>query len=323
MTDPLTLNEFTLPKAKLLSPGDADELRGPLEAYLATAVDSLHTRRAYRRHIKDAFRTMDLSGVAPLTPEHLVHYRGVLMEDGRGAATHAQALSALRSFLGWVADMNGLRFPLRMAERLLRVPKADVVRPYVTCTRAEVERLVESAVNFRDKALILVMLGGGLRVSEVEGLNCSDLVEVDGAPVLWVRKGKGNKDRLVPITDEVSLAIHRYLANEGRCVGDPRPLFLAEDRGVEARDTPRLSHYGIRKILHAIVRDAIIAKRVTPHALRHTFGMEFQRKGGDLNKTAKVMGHATLRPTLRYTDHLQLAELRVALPKWERPEDTD
>jgi len=121
------------------------------------------------------------------------HYRGVLMEDGRGAATHAQALSAVHSFLGWVADMNGLRFPLRMAERLLRVPKTDVVRPYVTCTRAEVERLVESAVNFRDKALILVMLGGGLRVSEVEGLNCSDLVEVDSAPVLWVRKGKGNK----------------------------------------------------------------------------------------------------------------------------------
>jgi len=92
---------------------------------------------------------------------------------------------------------------------------------------------------------------------------------------------------------------------------------------VESRDTPRLSHYDIRKILHAIVRDAIIAKGVTPHALRHTFGMEFQRQGGDLNKTAKVMGHATLRPTLRYTDHLQLAELRLELPKWERPKDKD
>lgn len=321
MTPALPLNAMPLPSARLLALGDSDELRGPLEAYLSTAVDSVHTRRAYRRHIKHAFQTMTLTGVALLTPEHLVHYREVLMADGRGAASHAQALSALRSFLAWVADMNGLRFPLRMAERLLRVPKADVVRPYVTCTRAEVERLVESAVNLRDKAMVLVMLGAGLRVSEVEGLDCSDLVEVDGAPVLWVRQGKGNKDRLVPITDEVALAIHRYLANEGRCVGDKRPLFLAEDRGVEARETPRLSHYGIRKILHAIVRDAIIAKRVTPHALRHTFGMEFQRKSGDLNKTAKVMGHATLRPTLRYTDHLQLAELRVALPKWERKEE--
>lgn len=59
-----------------------------------------------------------------------------------------------------------------------------------------------------------------------------------------------------------------------------------------------------------------VAKRITPHALRHTFGMEFQRASSDLSKTAKVMGHATLVTTMRYTDHLQLKELRSNLPKW-------
>jgi integrase/recombinase XerC len=205
-----------------------------------------------------------------------------------------------------------------MAERVLRVPSATVIRPYVTGTRGEVDRLLEITVSLRDQALILVMLGSGLRVSEVEGLDCSDVVTVDGEPVLHVRKGKGNKDRLVPITDEVLTAIHHYLALEFRVVGGPGPLFLAEDRGVEARDTPRLSHYGIRLILNQAVLQAGIAKRITPHALRHTFGMEFQRASSDLSKTAKVMGHATLVTTMRYTDHLQLAELRTSLPRWIR-----
>jgi integrase/recombinase XerC len=307
-----------------VSGGDLMQLgagEGPapgLAAFLASAVDSKHTRRAYQRHILEAFRIMANTSLAQLHPNHLVNYRQVLIDDGRGAATHAQALSALRSYLTWCADMGGLPFPLRMAERVLRVPSATVIRPYVTGTRGEVDRLLEITVSLRDQALILVMLGSGLRVSEVEGLDCSDVVTVDGEPVLHVRKGKGNKDRLVPITDEVLTAIHHYLALEFRVVGGPGPLFLAEDRGVEARDTPRLSHYGIRLILNQAVLQAGIAKRITPHALRHTFGMEFQRASSDLSKTAKVMGHATLVTTMRYTDHLQLAELRTSLPRWIR-----
>ncbi|OIQ65371.1 tyrosine recombinase XerC [mine drainage metagenome] len=167
------------------------------------------------------------------------------------------------------------------------------------------------------------MLGSGLRVSEVQHLDCSDLVEVDGAPVLWVRCGKGAKDRMVPIDEEVSEAIHRYLADGGRRVGEPGPLFLAEDRAAEARGNLRLSSFGIRYVLGRVAGSAAIAKRITPHALRHTFGMEFQRNSGDLNKTAKILGHSTLVPTLRYTDHLQLAELRTSLPHWVRARRTE
>jgi site-specific recombinase XerD len=261
---------------------------------------------------------MEIKSLAEVSADTLIRYRELLMADGRGPATHAQALSGLRSFLGWCSDLGGLAFPLRVAERLLRVPRADVVRPYQTCTHGEVDRLVDAAPSLRDRALVLVMLGSGIRVSEVQGLDCSDLVEVDGGPVLWIRRGKGNKDRMVPITEEVSEAIQRYLAEGGRKVGISEPLFLAEDRAAESRGDLRLSAFGIRYVLKGIVGLASIAKRITPHALRHTFGMEFQRNSGDLNKTAKVMGHATLVPTLRYTDHLQLAELRTALPRWKK-----
>jgi site-specific recombinase XerD len=205
-------------------------------------------------------------------------------------------------------------------ERLLRVPKATVARPYLTLSSGEVLRLLDaSGTSPRDQALVLVMLGGGLRVSEVSGLDCSDLVQVEGEPVLYVRHGKGNKQRLVPITSEVEEAIHRYLTLSGRRVGDTGPLFLAEDNGAfdpNRKEGARLTHFGIRRVLHKRVLMGEIAKRITPHSLRHTFGMAFQRDGKDLNLTAKVLGHASIQTTVRYADHLELAEIRIHMPRW-------
>lgn len=288
----------------------------PLDAFLNSAVDSLHTRRAYRRHIQEAFRIMGIEFVHALAPAHLIHYRASLLEDGRGLSTHAQALSGLRSFLLWCSDMGGLPFPARMVERMLKVPSAEVLTPYVTLTRDEAARLIQSACNLRDRALLLLMLGSGLRVSEVQNLNCSDVIEIGGAPAVWVRQGKGNKDRFVPITIQVLETLHAYLDSEGRCLDAQEALFHSQDRAVSKRESQRLSHYGIRHIIAKATGLAGINKRITPHALRHTFGMEFQRSSKDLNKTARIMGHKTIRPTLRYTDHLEMAELRENLPTW-------
>lgn len=289
-----------------------------MEAFLSNELDSPHSKRAYRRHIRDAFRLIGIPSVADLGPAHLVGYREVLLGDGRGDATHAQALSSLRSFLGWCADMNGLAMSPRTMERLLRVPRAEVVTPYTTLNRDEARALLAATDSPRDYALIQVLLGSGLRVSEVEHLDCSDLRDVDGGPVLWVRQGKGRKDRLVPVTSEVSMAIHSYLIETGRVVQTPGALFLREDRacGADGR-TDRLGDDGIRGILEILVLRAGIAKDVSPHALRHTFGLEFQRKGKDVNLTAKIMGHKSFQTTQRYVDHLELAELRANLPRWE------
>jgi len=284
--------------------------------FLLSKVDSENSRRAYARHLKEAFAVMGLGSLAELGAGHLVRYRELLMSDGRGEASHAQALYAVRSFFEWCADVAGLPVPARTVAQLLRVPKVKVVRPFVTATLGEVVRLLDSA-SLRDQALVLVMAGAGLRVSEVENLDCADLIELDGQPALWVRKGKGQKDRIVPVAEEVAIAVHRYLAAADRRVDSPGPLFLAEDRGAAARgDDARLSHYGIRKALGRLVKTVAIAKRLTPHALRHTFGMEFQRRSKDSRKTAKVLGHSSERPTWRYTDHLDLQELRASLPHY-------
>lgn len=128
--------------------------------------------------------------------------------------------------------------------QLLRVPMVELVRPFVTASLAEVVRLLNEA-SLRNQALVLTMAGAGLRASKVEDLDCPDLIDVDGQPALWVRRGKGHKDRIVPVADEVSIAVHRYLAVGSRRVDTKGPLFLAEDRGAEARGNDgRLSHYG-------------------------------------------------------------------------------
>ena len=291
-------------------------------AFLQSKVDSDNTRRAYARHLKEGFKIMGLASLAELGAAHLVRYRENLMGDGRGEASHAQALYAVRSFFDWCADVAGLPLPARTVTQLLRVPHVEVLRPFVTASIREVVLLLEDA-GLRDQALVLVMAGGGLRVSEVEHLDCADLLDVDGEGALWVRKGKGQKDRIVPVDDEVVLAVHRYLAAGSRRVDTKGPLFLAADRGLEARgDDARLSHYGIRKALGRLVKIVAIAKRITPHALRHTFGIEFQRRSKDSRKTAKVLGHATERPTWRYTDHLELKELRANLPHYRGADPT-
>lgn len=233
------------------------------------ALDSQHSRRAYRRHVREAFTIMETESVAAVTPDALVRYREVLLQDGRGQATHAQALSGLRSFLNWCSDMGGLGFPARTMERLLRVPGVVVERPYVTASQAEIERVMDAA-SLRDKALVLVMAGGGLRVSEVSNLDCTDLLDVDGAPALWVRQGKGGKDRMVPIREEVMEAIHRYLVDGGRQVGEPGPLFLGEEKGAKKRGLHRLSDWGIRYALKRQVLAGAVAKRLTPHGVLPT-----------------------------------------------------
>ena len=191
-------------------------------AFLQSKVDSDNTRRAYARHLKDAFRSMGLATLAELGTAHLVRYREILMSDGRGEASHAQALYAVRSFFEWCADVAGLPVPSRTVTKLLRVPKVEVVTPFVTASLAEVVRLLDKA-SLRDQALVLVMAGAGLRVSEVEDLDCTDLIDVDGQPALWVRKGKGQKDRIVPVAEEVSVADYRYLAAGSRRLDSKGP----------------------------------------------------------------------------------------------------
>lgn len=149
-------------KTTLPAEGVQSMVSGPLEALLMNSLDSPHSRRAYRRHVVEAFRILETNQVDTETPDGLVRYREILLTAVRGDAAHAQAVSVLRSFLNWCADMGGLSIPARTMERLLRVPSVDVNKPYVTASPAEIEQ-VQDVASLRDKALAMAV--GGLRVS--------------------------------------------------------------------------------------------------------------------------------------------------------------
>jgi site-specific recombinase XerD len=158
-----------------------------------------------------------------------------VIEEGTswGPASRGQALAALRSFLIWAGAMGGHHLPKDVIGAALRSPANLVRRPYQVLTEPEIGALLVSAIVPRDRAVLAVMLGAGLRVSEVVALQVRDvLTDQEGGAALYLRQGKGRRDRLVPILEDVEGAIRAYLAASRRQLGVEGPLFRPHDRGV-------------------------------------------------------------------------------------------
>ena len=286
------------------------------------SLESENTRRAYQRELEAAIQAFAIRALHELTASHLVAYREHLLADGRGPGSHSQALASLRSFLSWAAAIRGLTVPELALKRLLKAPKSTVIRPYQVLSEDELLRLLDSTERLRDRAIMAVALGGGLRVSEIVFLDAKDLrTDAEGGSMLHVRGGKGRKDRLVPVRAEIADALHEYLASIEVRPGDPVPVFRAEDRGLLARiqqgqkPTPeRLTTRGVSKLLRRLCLAAGIAKPCSPHSLRHTYSMRVLRATKDLMKLKTLLGHAYITTTQKYADHLALGELRQGLP---------
>lgn len=242
----------------------------------------------------------------------------MVADTAHSPATKAQAVTALRPFLTWARTMGAHSLSGDVLTAALRVPRATVLRPYTVLTEAEIAALIGAASTPRDTALLAVLLGGGLRVAEVVGLDCSDVIDVEGGAALHVRQGKGRKDRVVPILPSTAAAIRRSLAATGRALGDPGPLFLAHDRAAGARgdQATRLSARSVGRLVTTLTaRAGIDARRVSPHSLRHSYAVRALRAGANVAAVSKLLGHANVATTSRYLDHLAIAELRAAVPE--------
>jgi site-specific recombinase XerD len=287
-----------------------------VEGFLSADVDSPNTRRAYRRHLTDAFAFFDVVDVRELNGQRLAAYRARLLADGRRASSHSQALAAIRAFLKWMNGTFDLRqFDDRVLRATLRAPRVTVMRPFNILSDPESIRILQAANNPRDRALVATLLGAGLRVSELCALDVGDLLgDADGGDVLHVRFGKGGKDRMVPVHEEVIHAIHLYLTSTGRSTSDSGPLFLAQDRGQAARRDHRVGARAVRKLISRLQEQAGVAKIISPHSFRHTYGIRGIRHGKDPVAMSRLLGHANLATTMAYVDHLGLAELRQTVP---------
>jgi len=267
-----------------------------VEAFLAL----LATRRAprtveaYRRDLAQLGEYLG-KPVAEATTEELELYTAQLRADGLSPATIARRTAASRSFfrhqqlLGARADNPAAALELPRRPRTL--PK--------TLSPGEAERLIAAAVgtqprDLRDQALVELLYGAGLRVSEAVGLEKAG-VDLDGRLVRVL--GKGNKERVVPIGRPAAEAVRRYLSR-GRPYLDARhrpELFL------NARGGP-LTRAGAFLILRKLAAKAgLEPERVHPHLLRHSFATHLLEGGADLRSVQEMLGHADLSTTELYT----------------------
>ena len=212
--------------------------------------------------------------------------------------TVLRKIAALRSLAAFLLRQGKLA---RNPFKLLPAPKREKLLPKFL-TLPETDRLINTAGNThfaaRDKALFELMYSSGLRRSEMTGLKIRDVDFFNGVVRVL---GKGNKERLVPVTDEALYAIKYYLSTRP----NPQPqdaLFL------NAHGKP-LTGDGLAFIFKNTAIAAHLARKVTPHSLRHSFATHLLNNGCDLRSLQEMLGHKTLAATQVYT-HVSLDKLK-------------
>jgi integrase/recombinase XerD len=277
-----------------------------LERFLAV----LATRRAprtvdaYRRDL-NAFSTWLGRPVATASTADFERYLAEGRADGLSPATLARRIAAGRAFFRHEqligARSDNPAAALDGPRRIRRLPR--------TLSPAEAERLIDAAAgtsprSLRDQALVELLYGAGLRVSEAVGL---DRTGVDLEERLVRCTGKGGKERIVPIGRRAAEALRRYLAR-GRPFLDRRhrpELFLNAQGGP-------LTRAGAFLILRRLAeRAGLDPARIHPHLLRHSFATHLLEGGADLRSVQEMLGHADLATTELYTHVTDARRRRV------------
>ena len=292
-----------------MTPPQSPHVDAFLDMLVAERGVSVNTLHAYRRDLTDLAAFLQRGGhaVDSATTEHLRDYLAALADrpgGGRALAgrTVARRLSALRQFYRFLVS-EGRRTDDPAAA--IDSPKLGRVLPRIL-SEADVDRLLAAAARrpgpdgARLVALLETLYATGLRVTELVGLPLAAIGR-DGR-VLTVR-GKGGKERLVPLSDPARAALAEYLAIRDR--------FLVPER--QARQTPflfpsRRSREGFltrqrfAQLLKELAIDAgLDPRRVSPHVLRHAFATHMLNRGADLRSVQKMLGHADISTTQIYT----------------------
>lgn len=283
----------------------------------------LLNERRYSPHTLDAY-SRDLSGFFDFAAEHLgkvpetadlakLEVRDFRAYLSQRAARHidksslARELSTLKNFFKWLARYDILRNPalsvIRTPRRAKVLPKALEVNDTFNVIDEAQNLASNSWQGLRDTAIFTLLYGCGLRISEALSLNVGDIGNNDFLRI----KGKGNKERIVPLLPVVIENINKYLAE---CPYQPKqgePLFLGA-RG--DRLVPRIIQRQMQKIRAYLG----LPDNLTPHALRHSFATHLLAEGTDLRSIQELLGHASLTTTQRYTD-VQIETLKKEYDK--------
>ncbi len=303
------------PLAGLISPGLSDALARWLAELRAVAGRSDNTVEAYRTDLLAFFGFLqsyegDQLGTAHLSRLDTGTMRAWMAHErqrGLGPRSLARALSAVKNFVSWTAEREGFdptavlmtRSP-RFQNKLPRPLAEDAARAMIDTVELQ---SMTNWIALRDAAVVTLLYGCGLRISEALSLSGRD---VPLGEVLRIR-GKGGKERIVPVIPAARRAVARYVE---ACPFDPEPgapLF----RG--ARGGP-LNARLIQKVMEKARAQLGLPASATPHAMRHSFATHLLNAGGDLRAIQELLGHASLSTTQAYTavDTARLMEIYEA-----------
>jgi integrase/recombinase XerC len=296
----------------MISPAARDALQGWLEAQKALNGASDNTLDAYARDVAGflAFMTDhkgDAQGVGPLTKlttSDMRSWMAFTRGQDVGPRSLARKLSAVKSFYRWLSEREGFDPTAVLSARSPKYQR-KLPRPLAPEAAQDVLDTTEKQsltpwVAARDQAVVTLLYGCGLRISEALGLTCDALPMGEALRI----KGKGGKERLVPVIAPAREAVERYTH---LCPFPPdpgTPLFRGTRGGAL---NPRI----VQKTLENVRNQLGLPASATPHAMRHSFATHLLNAGGDLRAIQELLGHASLSTTQAYTavDTARLVEV--------------
>ena len=296
---------------------DSSPIDSLVRAYLQMLANergaSAHTLRAYERELYGFAGWLGKAGrvsdVAQIEHTQIRAYLGTLYERGLSKASAARALAAIRSWFKWLArnkyveqNAASLVSTPRLPKHLPRVPSIEQMNRVVDSVRDDA-----ASWPARDRAILEMLYGCGIRNAELTGLNVEDVHWANEAILV---RGKGQKQRYVPLGDAAAAALRIYLAerearlaavSEQKSVRTPALFVNLQLRGLEKGGDARLTTRSVGRIVKRIAILRGLSSDVHPHTLRHAFGTHLLEEGADLRAIQELLGHERLSTTQRYT----------------------
>jgi integrase/recombinase XerD len=286
-------------KERGLSPNTVAAYKRDLAAFIKSFQVSAKTG--------DAAMQMQLRVTEP-TRQDIARFLFGLKGNGHRSSSIARALASLRGWFGWQKDMRMIEHDpcetMQNPQQARRLPQV--------LTPDEVAAMIQAAAKTRDRLIIELLYGAGLRVSELVRLDLKDINLSQG----FIRCiGKGSKERIVPFGERAASCLKQFLT-------EPQPEPRVTTRGttpLNARAIPllrdkhgkRLSRLVVWQVVKRMAVRAKITKTLSPHTLRHSFATHLLENGADLRAVQELLGHASVVTTQLYT-HVSRGHLRRA-----------
>ncbi len=286
----------------MISAAARDALEGWLAAQKALKAASANTIEAYTRDVADflAFMTehhggtQGLGALARISTADMRSWMALTRAQDVGPRSLARKLSAVKGFYRWLSEREGFEPTAVLATRS---PKFQRKLPRPLSPEAA-SKMIETLdlqsltpwIAARDQAVVTLLYGCGLRISEALGLTGADLPIGTALRI----NGKGGKQRVVPVIAPARAAVERYVNVCPFDIARDGPLFLGARGG---RLNPRV----IQKVVERSRQQLGLPASATPHAMRHSFATHLLNAGGDLRAIQELLGHASLSTTQAYT----------------------